>query len=368
VRIGFLRFHLESDLLKRRGERRLPARRPRYLRARAVEPVRIEHRQRARGHVGCRRAAHLRVALLEFVQQVVPAVPRHDVEQQQPAAHHAGLGAGRRAGQRDDQVGGGHQLGDPVGEAERPDRGPGGGQLTELPFDPGVAARDRQHVHAGGGQPRRRPGQRGESPAAVDEQHAAAVPREAEGLPGVLLAGRLVKSRADRGRDERDRRPGPEPADRRGRGRGADQEQVGALVHPHLVRGDVRAVHHRLEVRRRQRPRRRRGRLERGRGERPGREDAQHQVGGCAVQLRAQRGDHATRGGALGDTGDPAPGAQLREVQPVVHAGDGHQPVEHPLPGPAGRGAEQRHAVAGADPPAGALEHIAETAHGHFVA
>jgi hypothetical protein len=365
--MGFLRFHLESDLLKRRGERRLPARRPRHLRASAVEPVRVEHRQRARGHVGCRRAAHLRVALLEFVQQVVPAVPRHDVEQQQPTPHHAGLGAGRRAGQRDDHVGGGHQLGDPVGEAERQDAGPGGGQLAELPLDLGVASRDRQHVHAGGRQPGRRPGQRRESPAAVDQQHAACVRGEAERRPGVPLAGRLVEGRPDRRRHERDRRPGAEPADRRGRGRGADQEQVGALVHPHLVRGDVRAVHHRLEVRCR-RPGRRLGRLQRGRGERPGREDAQHQVDGRAVQLGAQRRDHAAGGGALGEPGDPAPGAQLREMQPVVHAGDGHQPVEHPLPGPAGRGAEQRHAVAGTDPPARALQHIPETAHGHFVA
>jgi hypothetical protein len=295
-------------------------------------------------------------------------VPRHDVEQQQPAAHHSRLGAGRRAGQRDDQVRGRHQLGDPVGEAERDDGRPGGGQLAELPLDPGVASRDRQHVHAGGGQPGRRPGQRGESPAAVDEQHAACVRREAERLPGVLSAGRLVERRPDRRRDEGDRRPRTEPADRRGRGRGADQEQVGALMHPHLVRGDVRAVHHRLEVWRRRCPRRRLGRLQRGRGERPGREGAQHQVDGRAVQLGAQRRDRATRGGALGDTDDPAPGTQLSEMQPVVHAGHGHQPVEHSLPGPPGRGAEQRHAVGGPDPPAGTLEYVAETAHGHFVA
>jgi hypothetical protein len=366
--MGFLRFHLESDLCKRRGERRLPARRPRHLRARAVEPDRVEHGQRAGGHVGRRRAAHLRVALLEFVQQVVPAVARHDVEQQQAAARHAGLGAGRRAGQRHDHVGGGHQLGDPVGEAERHDGGPGSGQRAELLFDPGVASRDRQHVDAGGGQPGRRPRQRGESPAAVDEQHAASVRGDAERLPGIPLARRVVEGRPDRRRDQRDRRPGAEPADRRGRGRGADQEQVGALVHPHLVRGDVRAVHDRLEVRRSRRSRRRPGRLERGGGERPGREDAQHQVRGRPVQLGAQRRDHAAGGGVLGEPRDPAPGAQLREMQPVVEAGHGHQPVEYPLPGPAGRRAEQRHAVGGADPPAGALEHITETAHGHLVA
>jgi hypothetical protein len=248
--MGFLRFHLESDLRERRGERRFPARRPRHLGARAVQPDRVEHRQRARGHVRRRRAAHLRVALLEFVQQVVPAVPRHHVEQQQAAARHAGLGAGRRAGQRHNHVGGGHQLGNPVGEAERHDGGPGSGQRAKPPFDLGVAPRDRQHVDAGGGQPGRRPGQRGESPAAVDEQHAASVRGDAECVAGMLLARCLVEGGPDRRRDERDRRPGAEPADRRGRRRGADQEQVGALVHPHLVRGDVRAVHDRPEIRR----------------------------------------------------------------------------------------------------------------------
>jgi len=51
--------------------------------------------------------------------QVVPAVPRHDVEQQQRAADRPRLRA-RVAGAGDDEVGGGHQVRDPVGEAERP--------------------------------------------------------------------------------------------------------------------------------------------------------------------------------------------------------------------------------------------------------
>jgi len=49
--------------------------------------------------------------------QVVPAVSWHDVEEQQRAANSARFGAGV-AGAGDDEVGSGHQVGDPVGETE----------------------------------------------------------------------------------------------------------------------------------------------------------------------------------------------------------------------------------------------------------
>jgi hypothetical protein len=176
------------------------------------------------------------------MQQVVPAVPGHDVEQQQPAAYHARLGAGRRTRQRDDDVGRGHQLWYPVGEAERPERGPAGGKLAELPLDARVPAGDREHVRARVGEGSRRGWQRGEAPAAVDKERAPGGLRDAEPLPGGRQARRVVEGGPHRRRDRRDRCPGKEPAHRRGRGGRADEEQVGALVHPQLVRGDVRAV------------------------------------------------------------------------------------------------------------------------------
>jgi hypothetical protein len=50
--------------------------------------------------------------------QVVATVPLHHIEQQQRAANRSGLRAARRAGAGDDEVGSGHQIGDPVGVAE----------------------------------------------------------------------------------------------------------------------------------------------------------------------------------------------------------------------------------------------------------
>ena len=279
------------------------------------------------------------------MQQVVPAVPGHDVEQQQPAAHHARLGAGRRARQRDDDVGRGHQCRYLVGEAERPEHGPGSGKLVELALDARVAAGDREDVHARAGEGSRRGWQRCEAPAAVDEERAPGGLRDAEPLPGRRLARAVVEGGPDRGRDHRDRRPGQEPPHRRGRGGRADEEQVGALVHPQLVRGDVRAVDDRAELRRSLPafpawlPSQLRG------GERPGGEDAQHQVDRVAVELGAQPGHRRPRRKTLGEPGGSSPGAELREVQAVVDTGYRHQPVEYPLPGPARAVPEQGHAV-----------------------
>jgi hypothetical protein len=50
--------------------------------------------------------------------QVVPAVALHDIEQQQRTADRARLRA-RVAGAGNDEVGSGHEVGDPVGVAER---------------------------------------------------------------------------------------------------------------------------------------------------------------------------------------------------------------------------------------------------------
>jgi hypothetical protein len=279
------------------------------------------------------------------MQQVVPAVPGHDVEQQQPAAHHARLGAGRRARQRDDDVGRGHQFWYLAGEAERPEHGPGSGKLVELAFGARIAAGDREDVHARVGEGGRGGRQRCEAPAAVDEERAPCGLRDPEPLPGRRLARGVVEGGPDRRRDQRDRCPGQEPPHRRGRGRRADEEQVGALVHPQLVRGDVRAVDDRAELRRRWPafpawlPSQLRG------GERPGGEDAQHQVDRVTVELGAQPGHRGPRGKALGERGDSSPGAELREVQAVVDTGHRHQPVEYPLSGPARAVAEQGHAV-----------------------
>ncbi len=175
-------------------------------------------------------------------------MPGHDVKQQQPAAHHSRLGAGRRAGQGDDHVGRGHQRRHLVGEAERPEQGTGSGQPAELALGARVPAGDREDVHAGVGEGGRRRRQRREAPAAVDQQRAARRLRNAEPAPGRRLARRVVESGPHRRGNQRDRRPGQEPPHRRGRGGRADEEQVGALVHPQLVRGDVRAVDDRAEL------------------------------------------------------------------------------------------------------------------------
>ena len=279
------------------------------------------------------------------MQQVVPAVPGHDVKQQQPAAHDASLGAGRRARERDDYVRRGHQFWYLAGEAERPQGGPGGGQLAELALDARVPAGDREDVHARVGEGSRRGWQRCEAPAAVDEERAPRVLWDAEQLPGRRLARCAVEGGPHRRRDHRDRCPGQEPPHRCGRGRRADEEQVGALVYPQLVRGDVRAVDDRAELRCHlaafpaRLPSQLRG------GERAGGEDAEHQVGRVTAELGTQPRHGGPRRQPLGEPGDPSPGAELREVQAVVDAGHRHQPVEHPLPGPGPAVAEQGHAV-----------------------
>ena len=87
------------------------------------------------------------------MQEVVPAVPRHDVEQQQPAAHDPRLGAGRRARQGDNHVGRGHQGRNLVGEPEREHPSPLPGELAQFTLDPRVPAGDREDVDARVGQP-----------------------------------------------------------------------------------------------------------------------------------------------------------------------------------------------------------------------
>ena len=272
-------------------------------------------------------------------------MPGHDVEQQQPTAHYARLGAGRRARQRDDDVGRGHQPRYLVGEAERPQQGPAGGKGAELALDARVPAGDREHVDARVGEGGRRGGQRREAPAAVDEECAPRALRDAEPLPGRRPARRVVKRGPHRRRDDRDGCPGQEPAHGRGRGGRADEEQVGALVYPQLVRGDVRAVDDRAELRRSLAAFFPHLQAQFRRGERAAGENAEHQVGRVTVELGPQPRDRGARRQPLGEPGDTSPGAELREVQAVVDAGHRHQPVEHPLPGPAGAVTEQRHAV-----------------------
>ena len=272
-------------------------------------------------------------------------MPGHDVEQQQPTAHHARLGAGRRARQRDDDVGRGHQPRYLVGEAERPQQGPAGGKRAELALDARVPAGDREHVDARVGEGGRRGGQRREAPAAVDEECAPRALRDAEPLPGRRPARRVVKRGPHRRRDDRDGCPGQEPAHGRGRGGRADEEQVGARVHPQLVRGDVRAVDDRAELRPSWPAVLAALPAQLGGGERAGGEDAQHQVGRLTVELGAQPGHRLPGGKTLGDRRYSPAGAELREVQAVVDAWHRHQPVEYPLPGPARPVAEQGHAV-----------------------
>ncbi len=277
-------------------------------------------------------------------------MPGHDVEQQQPAAYHSRLGAGRRARQGEDHVGRGHQVWYLAGEAERPEHGPGSGKLVELALCARVPAGDREYVHARVGEGGRRGRQRREAPAAVDEERAPCGLRDAEPAPGRRLARGVVESGPHRRGNQRDRRPGQEPPHGRGRGGRADEEQVGALVYPQLVRGDVRAVDDRAELRCHGSGCRSPGRpgslpAEFRGGERAGGEDAQHQVDRVTLEFGAQPRHRGPRREALGEPGHPPPGAELGEVQAVVDAGHRHQPVEHSLPGPAGTVAEQRHAV-----------------------
>src|SRR3984957_2518653 len=127
----------------------LPARNPAGKRADGV----VTQGEHAGGHPAGGGHAGAGVPQFEFMLQVVPPMAGHHVKQQQVTPHHPGLAARHRPGQRHDHVGGGHQLGDPVGEAERSDPGPAGGQLAQPPLDPAIPARHRQHVHAGVGQP-----------------------------------------------------------------------------------------------------------------------------------------------------------------------------------------------------------------------
>jgi hypothetical protein len=315
--------NVQADPCQRRRVRRLPARR-------VVAGVRtghgLQHGERARRDVRGPRPACARAALLQLVQQVVPAVPRHHVEQEQRPAHDARLAAGRRARQRDDEVCGGHQGWHRFGEAERGQQRAVPGRLAQVSLQAPVAPGDREHAHSGVRQRGRGTRDRRQAPAAVDQQGAAGVGGDLQLLPGLGLGRRVVEGAADRRRDDGDRRAGPEPADRGSGGRRGDQEQVGALVDPQPVRGDIGTVDDGA-----------RGRPGRGTGGaaphsaarqrcvlqpggRPGtgREHTDHDVGGLAVQFGPQRPDGPGRGGGVHRARQRAARPQVREVQAVV--------------------------------------------------
>jgi hypothetical protein len=81
-----------------------------------------------------------------------PAVTGHHVEEEELAADDPCLAAGRGSGQGHYHVRGRHQLGDPVGEAERRDLKAAAGQLPEPSLDGPLAPGHGQHVHAGIGE------------------------------------------------------------------------------------------------------------------------------------------------------------------------------------------------------------------------
>ena len=119
------------------------------------------------------RYAHVGGAHFQFVQQVVPPVTGHDVKQKQASADDARLAAGRGTRQGKDHVGSRHQLGHPVGEAERPDSRRRAGQLSQPPLDRTLTPGYCKHVHASVGQRGDALHQRTEPPAAVDDQHGS---------------------------------------------------------------------------------------------------------------------------------------------------------------------------------------------------
>ena len=79
--------------------------------------------QHAGGNTGGSGHTRVGIAKLQFVQQVVPSVTWHEVQQEKMASDHARLAAGIGPGQRNDDIGGCHKLGHPVGETERRDQG-----------------------------------------------------------------------------------------------------------------------------------------------------------------------------------------------------------------------------------------------------
>ena len=184
--------------------------------------------------------------------------------------------------------------------------------------------------------------------------------RDAQVQPGLLLRRGGVEPGPHRWRHDADGRPGQVAADRRGGGRRGDQEQVGALGHPQPVHGHVGAQHHRRPGWRL--------RLERGRGRRPGGEHTEHQVGRLAGQIRPQRRHQPGPGAAVHQPGQPAPGPQVGEVQPVIDRGHRDQAAEHPVSHPGAPATQQGHGVQLARLPPGLAQQAGAAARHHLVA
>ncbi len=174
------------------------------IRSSAASAVRTTSAGAGRGHA--------RVAELELVLQVVAAVPLDHVEQQQRPADGPGLGAGV-AGAGDDQVAGGHQLGYPVGEAERADPRLAVRHRPQPALEPGVAARRppaRARRRRRAPRPPRRPG-RGPRRRVISSTQRSRR-RHAE-LARARAAGRRVVERRPA---RRPGRPAPAPRARTG--------------------------------------------------------------------------------------------------------------------------------------------------------
>jgi hypothetical protein len=252
----------------------------------------------------------VRTAQLQFVQQVVPPVPGHHVEQQELAPHDARLVAGIGPRQGHNHVGGGHQLGNPVGEAERRDPRYSPGQLPEPSLDGLLAAGHGQHVHPGLGQRGHALHKRAKPPPAVDDQHAELARRDSERGPGLLLRRRGVERGPHRRRYDRYCRPGKVTTDRCRRGGRGHQEQVGSLPDPDPVHCHVGAQHDRP-------PGRRLG-LEPGRCRGAGGEHAEHEIRGLPLQVSPQRWHQPCAGRLVHETCQTATSAQVGEMHPVV--------------------------------------------------
>jgi hypothetical protein len=247
--------------------------------------------------------------------QVVAAVSRHDVQEQQLPPDSAGLAARRGSWQRNDHVGSRHQLGHAVSEAKWPDPGRPASQVSQPTFDTMLAPRYREHVHAGLGQRGGTLHQGTETPTAVNHQHARLARRHTQRRPGRCLGGRGVESGTHRRRYDGHRSSREEAPDRRFRHRRSDQEQIGPFGDPEPVQGHVSAQDDGppvwclwLE------PRCRRG---------AGGEHAEHQVSRRPLQICLE-GRHEPGGGApVHEVRQAASGPQVGEVESVVNTGNG---------------------------------------------
>ena len=212
----------------------------------AADPV--QRGQRVAHHVGGPGRGHAGVAELQLVLEVVPAVALHHVEQQQRAADRPRLGAGV-PGAGDDQVGRGHQLRDPLGEAEHVQPRAGGAAAARSRLSrrwrcaPRPRAPERPPRPAAAAASASGP----EAPGARHQQHAAVVARAARGSARACARVRRVVEApaAPASASPATRAPGLEAAHRGRLGRrGGDQVRSTMRVHPEPVRGDIAAEHH----------------------------------------------------------------------------------------------------------------------------